>query len=227
MAAMKFQSILFAAVILVALSGVSLGHKRRSIEKPQPAKIPKEEKEQPAWKPNSGPKEWSVDVDDKINGANQHRHEKWNNGSVTGEYAAPGRDGKWLKYSYVGDKEGFRITSVKEVSPNEMMSGHTEAQEHQATVAVQKSDEKPIQYTITEPPPSPLKKTGSQSQQVQQPQQPQQQLHQANKSSQQQQQQQQHQQQQQQQQQHQHQQQQQQQPLQQKLSTQQQQPSQK
>lgn len=66
----------------------------------------------PDWKPASGPREFTVNVDDNIQGANQHRHEKWNNGTVTGSYAAPGgRNGKWLKYEYIGDSNGFRITS--------------------------------------------------------------------------------------------------------------------
>jgi hypothetical protein len=71
----------------------------------------KKDDKEPDWKPADGPREFSVDVDDKIKGASQHRHEKWQNGTVTGEYAAPnGRNGKWLKYEYIGDKNGFRIT---------------------------------------------------------------------------------------------------------------------
>jgi len=105
----------------------------------------------PAWKPVTGPKEFSFNVDDNIRGANQHRHEKWDNGTVTGSYAAPGgRNGKWLKYEYIGDANGFRITSTKEVSPEEMMDGHATAKDHQANVNIQTNGDAPVEYTVTE-----------------------------------------------------------------------------
>jgi len=105
----------------------------------------------PAWKPVTGPKEFSFNVDDNIRGANQHRHEKWDNGTVTGSYAAPGgRNGKWLKYDYIGDANGFRITSTKEVTPKELMDGHTPAQDHQANVNIKSDQNAAVQYTVTE-----------------------------------------------------------------------------
>jgi len=103
-----------------------------------------------SWTPATGPREFSVDVDDHIHGALQHRHEKWNNGTVTGTYAAPGRNGKWLKYDYIGDANGFRITSTKEVTPKELMDGHTPAQDHQANVNIKSDQNAAVQYTVTE-----------------------------------------------------------------------------
>jgi len=120
--------------------------RKRSTENDQQ----KTTQKQPAWQPATGPREFTVNVDDNIQGANQHRHEKWNNGTVTGSYAAPGRDGKWLKYEYIGDSKGFRITSTKELSDDQLTAGSKSAGDNAASINIQADQQQPVQYTVTE-----------------------------------------------------------------------------
>jgi len=101
-----FQVILSAAVACLLMGESLAAMQRRSLN----GNTEEQNKQEPQWKPATGPREFSVNVDDQIKGANQFRNEKWNNGTVIGSYISPHRDGKWLKVSYIADDKGFRIT---------------------------------------------------------------------------------------------------------------------
>lgn len=63
------------------------------------------------WTPVTGERGFSVNVNDKIQGASQLRHETWKDGVVNGYYAAPTREGKWLKVTYQADDKGYKVLS--------------------------------------------------------------------------------------------------------------------
>jgi len=138
-------------IVCFAFEG-SLARMRREVK--APANQNQNKAQEPSWLPATGPREFTVNVDDHIKGANQHRHEKWTNGTVVGSYASPGRDGKWLKVEYAADDKGFRITSTKELTPEELMAdqgqGANSAKDHTAHIGIQTDDNAPIDYTVTE-----------------------------------------------------------------------------
>jgi len=131
---------------------IAYAHDKREMRKKRAAENDRQKTapKKPDWQPATGPREFTVNVDDNIRGANQHRHEKWNNGTVTGSYAAPGRNGKWLKYEYIGDSKGFRITSTKEMSADELMAGSNAAGDNAANINIQADKQDPVKYTVTE-----------------------------------------------------------------------------
>jgi hypothetical protein len=96
--------IALALVAVIVLIGSSEARMRRS---PQPGLRESGE----TWTPVREPKEFSINVADGIQGANQIRHEKWDNGDMTGMYAQPMGGKKWQIVSYTADKNGYRITS--------------------------------------------------------------------------------------------------------------------
>lgn len=88
-------------------------------------------------------------VDDNINKADQFRHETWKPGGVIeGEYAAPSRDGKWLKVSYRADKDGFHVLNQQVVSEGELNPGGGAA-DHQAKIETSVNG-KDTKYTVKE-----------------------------------------------------------------------------
>jgi len=61
-----------------------------------------------------------VNVADGIQGANQLRKEKWDNGTVTGMYANPLGNNKYQIINYIADDKGYRILSTKVVDESEL-----------------------------------------------------------------------------------------------------------
>jgi len=144
MASFKY---LLLALLVVGVCEASFKKVKRSAN-PKPDET--NEKKQ-NWKPVSEPQEFSFTVDDNINKANQYRHETWKpNGVVEGEYAAPTRDGKWLKVNYRADKDGFNVLSQKVVTEAELnQPSGGGALDHQAKVETQLNG-KDIKYTVKE-----------------------------------------------------------------------------
>jgi len=157
MAAFKF---VLVALLLAGVCHAAYKHKqmKRSAQPDDPAK--KDDKK-PSWTPVSTPQEFTVMVDDNINKADQFRHETWKPGGIIeGEYAAPSRDGKWLKVNYRADDKGFHILSQQVVSEGELGGSVTggSAADHQAKVETTLNG-KDIKYTVKE---EDLKKTKQQ-----------------------------------------------------------------
>jgi len=116
--------------------GDSYGRKRREIpseqqqQQPQPGqpqpqasaqKQPgQQQPQQPQFQPVRGPKKFSVNVNDGIQGANQLRKETWDNGTVTGMYANPLGNKKYQIINYIADDKGYRILSTKVVDETEL-----------------------------------------------------------------------------------------------------------
>lgn len=90
-------------------------------------------------------------VDDNINKADQFRHETWKPGGIIeGEYAAPSRDGKWLKVAYRADKDGFHVLSQQVVNEGELnQPSGGDAAEHQAKIETSLNG-KDTKYTVKE-----------------------------------------------------------------------------
>lgn len=106
------------------------GRKRRDVSAAQQGQIP-----QAKFTPVRGPKQFSVNVADGIQGANQLRKEKWDNGTMTGMYANPLGNGKYQVIEYIADDKGYRILSTKIVDESELsadkfnpLAGKKEAQ---------------------------------------------------------------------------------------------------
>jgi hypothetical protein len=91
------------AVFGFMMLGGTYGMGKREIN----SKAPNANKEE--FQPVTGTRKFSYQVSDNIKGADQNRQETWDNGTVTGSYVSPHRDGKFLRTEYVADKNGFRI----------------------------------------------------------------------------------------------------------------------
>jgi len=151
---MAFCKYVVLAILLVGVMECHAGYKHKMKRSPKAGgESPQspDAKKKETWKPVSEPQEFTVMVDDNINKADQFRHETWKPGGVVeGEYAAPARDGKWLKVNYRADKDGFHIRSQQEVTEAELKqpSGGAAA-DHQAKVE-QNINGKDVQYTVKE-----------------------------------------------------------------------------
>jgi len=76
------------------------------------------------WAPATEPRDFSYNVLDGIQGANQLRQESWKNGTMRGMYSFPLGDNKWQVVTYVADDKGYRVESTKIISEAELMNGH-------------------------------------------------------------------------------------------------------
>jgi len=93
--------------------------------------------------PVRGPKQFSFNVADGIQGANQLRKEKWDNGTVTGMYANPLGNQKYQLINYIADDKGFRIVSTKIIDEADLMAlGKFNAQGKKAQVDMEQDDVK-------------------------------------------------------------------------------------
>jgi len=152
MAAFKY---ILVALLLAGVCQAAWKPKMKRSAKP--VDQPKDEKK-PSWLPVSEPQEFTVMVDDNINKADQFRHETWKPGGVIeGEYAAPSRDGKWLKVNYRADKDGFHVLSQQVVNEGELnQPTGGSAADHQAKIETSLNG-KDTKYTVKE---EDLKKAG-------------------------------------------------------------------
>jgi len=112
-------------------SGASYGRKRREIPaqqqqaaqpgqpQPQPQSTA-QQGQQAQFEPVRGPKKFSFNVNDGIQGANQLRKEQWDNGTVTGMYANPLGNKKYQIINYIADDKGYRVLSTKVVDESEL-----------------------------------------------------------------------------------------------------------
>jgi len=166
MAAFKY---VIVALLLAGVCHAAFKSKQMKKRSASPNDQPKKDDKTPSWTPVSTPQEFTVMVDDNINKADQFRHETWKPGGVIeGEYAAPTRDGKWLKVSYRADKEGFHVLNQQVVNEGELNapSGGSAA-DHQAKVETSVNG-KESKYTVKE---EDLKKTKQQQDKTKQQQQ--------------------------------------------------------
>lgn len=148
MAAFKY---VLLALLLIGVCQAAYKHKQKRSPSPEDASKAKTAEKKPDWKPVSEPQSFSVMVDDNINKADQFRHETWKPGGIIeGEYAAPSRDGKWLKVNYRADKDGFHVLSQQVVSEGELNqpSGGSAA-DHQAKIETTLNG-KDTKYTVKE-----------------------------------------------------------------------------
>jgi len=104
-----FQIILVLVGLSIALIGMTDAMGKREISSKLNSANKDKEQQQEEFQPATAPRKFSYQVSDHIKGADQNRQESWNNGTVTGSYVAPHRDGKFLKTEYIADKDGFRI----------------------------------------------------------------------------------------------------------------------
>jgi hypothetical protein len=88
-------------------------------------KANQEKSAEESYAPATQPREFGYSVNDGIKGANQVRHETWNNGTMTGMYAYPLGGLDWMVVNYVADDKGFRVVSEKKVTESELMGGHS------------------------------------------------------------------------------------------------------
>jgi len=150
MAALKY---ILLALLMAGVCQAIFKHKAKRSPKAA-GDTPKTDEKKPSWLPVSEPQEFTVMVDDNINKADQFRHETWKPGGVIeGEYAAPSRDGKWLKVNYRADKDGFHVLSQQVVSEGELnQPAGGSAADHQAKVDISGTsfNGKDIKYTVKE-----------------------------------------------------------------------------
>jgi len=99
------------------------------------------------WLPATQPREFSYNIDDNIKGANQIRHETWNNGTVNGMYAYPLGGDEWQLVNYIADDKGFRVVSTKKVSESELMGVNGTPAKGSATVDINRDGNK-FNYTV-------------------------------------------------------------------------------
>jgi len=99
------------------------------------------------WLPATEPRDFSYNIMDGIQGANQLRQESWKDGVMRGMYSIPLGDNKWQVVNYVADDKGYRVESTKILTESELMSGK-KAETDTAHVDISQDGEKTA-YKVT------------------------------------------------------------------------------
>jgi hypothetical protein len=123
----------------------SYGRKRRAIPS-FPAQPEQPTAQQQAFA--RGPKQFSVNVADGIQGASQLRKEKWDNGTVTGVYANPLGNKKFQLIHYMADDKGYRVVKTEVVDEAQLHAKKLDSNNKQAHVDIDQ-DGTQTQYTVT------------------------------------------------------------------------------